>query len=105
MNYDAIAAGPVLDSLIHDALGLKEPPRAFFFSGKLPVPCYSTEIAETWIITDRFKRSFRLHRELNHKEWYCEVWDGIGWIHAEGDTAPLAICRAFMKSLQFQHIK
>lgn len=81
----------------------KHDPLCYWFmpNGKCPpggeVPAYSTSIEAAWEIVERWPRYFMIYRD-EYKKWRV----GIGTEQdfeelAIANTAPLAICRAFLK--------
>lgn len=69
----------------------------------LPVPNYCTDIRAAWEIVEHFLRevkylkSFEMARN-NNSRWYVKFREESGTFHdAVADTAPEAICLAFLK--------
>lgn len=58
------------------------------------VPEYSTEIAAAWQVIEKFENHCMLNNV--HGIWECYFPDNV---KGEGETAPLAICRAALLSL------
>lgn len=116
---DECPAGPAVDAAVAEALGHK----VVLHYGQLMVKTpdglhadpepYSTDIAVAW---EALEHLFQLNslqdihlEHLEHTGWgistcYNKVeggWDG--WVYAE--TAPLAICRAFLKVNGIEYIE
>ena len=95
MNIDKLEAGPELDALIAEMMGL-------------PVQNFSTDIAAAWIVVNEIIRRvglgwFCLRNECDTKYkpsmsgYSCDFGDYGA--RAEAQTAPLAICRAALKAV------
>lgn len=65
------------------------------------VPDYSTDIKAAWEIVESMKtrnRSIEIWSPMGDPHWVCRIYEGgeiIGGVGA--DTAPMAICLAFLK--------
>lgn len=111
MNPDEMNAGRKLDRLIAArVMGLgraryvrREPFGSDWMlgTGNNVLPHYSTDIAAAWEVREElFRRGLVYDVTLNGRgPVYCEVErpDSTVWFTSEGDTAPLAICRAALK--------
>jgi hypothetical protein len=70
---------------------------------------YCHDIAAAWSIVERLKEhSISLYLADPSAAWFCAIfpWDGVGGdehskrkgeVEAEAETAPKAICKAFLK--------
>ena len=63
------------------------------------IPEYSTSIQAAWEIVEKIKVTELFALCFHDGQWHCEIncCDGERPIDEEADTAPLAICKAFLK--------
>ena len=127
-NIDKMAAGRELDALVAEKVLILEVvwansiidwqtvprPQAPFIKGTgKEIEHYSTDIAAAWKVVGKFRNAGRaagVHYGNVSRHWVCIIsgsvregngpkfhmaQDGYG----EGDTAPLAICRAALKAV------
>jgi hypothetical protein len=97
-----IDGAPILDAVVHIVLH----PNG---GGRTDVPCYSTDMAAAWQL---FEAAPKEHRFIARQ---CDRWEvhltGLiaGQRHGDfdsivtADTAPLAICRAFLIANTYRH--
>lgn len=60
------------------------------------VPAYSTSIEAAWELTEKVPYFF-LMKPLKNEKWKCDMATADHTIIMYTDTAPLAICKAFLK--------
>lgn len=62
-------------------------------------PPYSTDISAAWEIVEKLKATELVALCFHDGHWHCEIncCDGERPIDEEGDTAPMAICLAFLE--------
>lgn len=60
-----------------------------------PIPAYSTDIKAAWDILGHTRKFFELARHDRH--WKARFSDEADEYMSEADTAPRAICEAFLK--------
>lgn len=63
------------------------------------LPAYRTSIEAAWEIVDKIKETELFALCFHDGQWHCEIncCDGERPIDEEADTAPKAICLAFLK--------
>ena len=80
---------------------------AYEVGGARTLPSYSTDIADAWEVVAKLETG-RPHRQVrlsgyNVDEWFCDValflGEDRGTVWGEGNSAPLAICRAALKAV------
>lgn len=76
--------------------------KSLMTDGYSDVPNYCTDIGAAWKIVERCFSSFYLSFDECTETWFCRadccrvVEDSCKW-RSESDTAPRAICEAFLK--------
>jgi hypothetical protein len=58
--------------------------------------CYSTDIAAAWVVVEKLlAQDITLYLQCDEREYRAgeRYWNGEWSIFADGETAPLAICR------------
>ena len=84
-------------------LGYKEAHGAFLepYPSQRLIPNYCTSIAAAWEIVEFVELPMTMGNNcvVKCKEWYCYWWDNANNSEAKehADTAPMAICLAFLK--------
>lgn len=107
MNIDEIRAGPKLDALIAGELMGWRNATGAWIGGIIPWAtdsgfrrkvefCPSTDISDAWEVVDRLRGAFSFELRRRADGGFC-CWFGEG-MSAEADTAPLAICRAALRT-------
>ena len=64
-----------------------------------PLPDYCTQIAAAWEVVEKMSGDYEVTINAAHRKYWCHA-AGPTWkqaVHAEADTAPMAICLAFLK--------
>lgn len=66
---------------------------------ELPIPEFCTSISAAWEIVDKIKQTELFALCWHDGFWHCEIncCDGEREIDEESETAPMAICLAFLK--------
>lgn len=118
---DEAPAGPEMDAAIAEVLGGPRPPFGTVMTGWglsrawrpynglwCPHP-FSTDIAAAWELVERlyvqWDGFFALLCDTGH--WHCEGVEDFmeNRVHAIADTAPLAICRAFLRAHGVEYVE
>lgn len=74
-----------------------------FFGSYYNIPYYPSDIAAAWELVEEMKNN-KCYVYLNYHptpKWECKIKDtdsfDYGWHEGTADTAPIAICRAWLK--------
>ena len=73
-----------------------------FGNGTELPPAYAFDIKAAWEIVERFKptNAIVLNQHIQSEQWSCQMWTAMTEepdFTVTADTAPMAICRAFLK--------
>lgn len=103
-ELDALVAEKVMDDPVDRQIVDQHGFEIILRRSRLVLPRYSTDISAAWKIVEHL-RSRNMFVELSemgiNKDWSCS-FDGEDGktVHAEGDTAPMAICMAALLAVR-----